>query len=1146
MRATSCALCVLACVLLFLGCSKDNPPALVSIGVSQDGEEVLEITISSIAIEQEFDVKAQGGVWDLKEEIEWLEATKISEEKLNIKVEENVTHQDRSGKVTLLLENVEREIRVIQKAAPTLTISSTDIDLPFYRGNITLDITTSEGEWTAERKNADDTWITNLERLEDNTQLKISYASNSEASIRTAILVVRIQNLSISEEITLNQNQVATLTILPDESIMGLPSSMGEVTLDVTASEGEWVVERKNAGDTWITNLEILEGNTKLKISYASNSETSVRTAILVVKIEDSDVSEEITVVQMGQFLSISKLMHTAPSDEGYVTLDVITHPNATWTASKQPGDTWITNLEDVDSNNNMLKITYNANDQMSQRTAVITITVAEFMVGSMTINSFTSDITLTQMGNLLRISESMPTVPADAGNITLDMTVHAGTTWTASKQPGDTWITNLEDVDSNNNMLKITYDANAETSLRTAVITITVAEFTVGDMTINSFTSNITLTQMGTFLSISESMPTVPSDEGYVTLDITIHPSATWTASKQPGDTWITNLEDIDSNNNMLKITYNANDQMSQRTAVITITVAEFMIGDMTINSFTSDVTLTQMGNLLRISESMPTVTGDAGDITLDMTVHAGTTWTASKQTDDTWITNLEDVDSNNNMLKITYDANTETSQRTAVITITVAEFTVGSMTINSFTSDIMLTQIGKLLSISESMPTLTADAGHVTLDVIAHTGTTWTASKQSGDTWITNLEDVDNNNNMLKITYDVHAEAAQRTAVITITVAEFTVGDMTISSFTSDITLTQSQPQITITNSSINLSRTNGTMEISGVSAEGPDWTAMSSDSWLTITSQDAMAGTINISYTENTIAGLRSATITFMPDIYASESIEVRQVTDIEISSRSIENSGGDAFLELFASAIDTTLTVTSDVTWVVEEASGWITTDIANGDNANEKQLTLRVKLYDGSTRSVIGTAGHLLQRVNSRITAVDREAVITLKTSDNAIQRTFKVIQRGPECITTTGEKFIMYEVPKEAGKYNVRPNGIMFHGKAQGWLHWAMVPVEEGGLRTSSGRFGTSSNTPSYVEVPKFNRRGARHPNLCWGILEDPNEHQFKIQLEENDTGEARTFYLLLGPIHAYKDGAQTGTNFGRRSMVIGFQQLAE
>ena len=107
-------LCLIFGSVLLLQCGKKNTPELppgVEVTITAD-----ETTVTFLAAGGDYEVKiTSSGDWNVKEEIAWLEATKVDNTTLKVSCQKN-EGKERSGQVTATIEGKSAEITVKQKA----------------------------------------------------------------------------------------------------------------------------------------------------------------------------------------------------------------------------------------------------------------------------------------------------------------------------------------------------------------------------------------------------------------------------------------------------------------------------------------------------------------------------------------------------------------------------------------------------------------------------------------------------------------------------------------------------------------------------------------------------------------------------------------------------------------------------------------------------------------------------------------------------------------------------------------------------------------------------------------------------------------------------------------------------------------------
>jgi hypothetical protein len=392
-----------------------------------------------------------------------------------------------------------------------------------------------------------------------------------------------------------------------------------------------------------------------------------------------------------------------------------------------------------------------------------------------------------------------------------IDVAVAAGCAWTAvSNAP---WLTVSTGASGNGNGT-VTFAAGANSgSARIGTITIAAQTFTV--------------TQAGgCAASINPSSQSIGSSGGAGTaVAVTAGTGCAWTAASN--DSWLTISSGASgSGNGSVAFTVAAN-ASSARTGTMLIAGQTF--------------TVTQAGactfGITPTSQSIGAGGGTGSAITV--TGAAGCAWSASNN--DPWITVTSGTSgTGNGTVAFTVAANSGPA-RVGTLTVAGKTFTVnqgGGCTFGVAPTSQTFAQAG-------------GSGGPVT--VTAATGCTWTGT--TTDTWISVTAGASGSGNG-SVTFSVAANAgAPRTGSLTIAGQPFAVTQGGTCSFTVN--------PLSVTG----LAPTGGPGPNLTVSAAGGcSWTAVSNDSWITVTAGSAGTGNGTVSYTVAANAGgARTGTLT-----------------------------------------------------------------------------------------------------------------------------------------------------------------------------------------------------------------------------------------------------------------------------------------
>ena len=376
-----------------------------------------------------------------------------------------------------------------------------------------------------------------------------------------------------------------------------------------------------------------------------------------------------ITVMELSPFLNVSPSSLSVGNSAGSTSFSITS--NTGWSVSESDG--WLSVSPASGSNNGTVDVTYTANTSTSPRTGIITVS------GS---GAASETVTVTQSGvsPFLNVSPSSLSVGNSSGSTSFSIT--SNTSWSVSESDG--WLSVSPASGSNNGTVDVTYTANTSTSPRTGIITVSGS---------GAASETVTVTQSGVspFLNVTPPSLSVGNSAGSMSFSITSNTS--WSVSESDG--WLSVSPVSGSNNGTLDVTYTANTSTSPRTGIITVSGS---------GTASETVTVTQSGvsPFLNVSPSSLSVSNSSGSMSFSIT--SNTSWSVSES--DGWLSVSPVSGSNNGTVDVTYTANTSTSPRTGIITVS------GS---GAASETVMVTQSGDL-----ALPNLTRLSGASSLNVV------------------------------------------------------------------------------------------------------------------------------------------------------------------------------------------------------------------------------------------------------------------------------------------------------------------------------------------------------------------------------------------------------------------------------------------
>jgi len=328
---------------------------------------------------------------------------------------------------------------------------------------------------------------------------------------------------------------------------------------------------------------------------------------------------------------------------------------------------------------------------------------------------------------------------------------------------------------------------------------------------------------------------------------------------------------------------------------------------------------------NFVTVSPSSISPTNTAGNTSI--AVSSNVSWTATESVGWLSLTLISGGFQNNGngSFTINHSANTGSSPRTGTVTVSG----LGGVSNQTIT----VTQAGatatNFLTVSPSSISPTNAAGNTSIAVSSNVS--WTASESVS--WLTISGGSGSNNGSFTINHTVNTSTSPRTA--TVTVSGSGVSNQTITVTQAGATATNI---LTVSPSSISPTSSAGNTSIAVSS--NVSWTASESVSWLTISGgSGSNNGSFTIITTANTSTSPRTATVTVSGAGVSNQTITVTQagatVTNIlTVSPSSISPT---------SSAGNTSIAVSSNVSWTASESISWLT--ISGGSGSNNGLFTI---------------------------------------------------------------------------------------------------------------------------------------------------------------------------------------------------------
>lgn len=578
----------------------------------------------------------------------------------------------------------------------------------------------------------------------------------------------------------------------------------------ITVTSGSGCNWTATTTNAWITITSGSSGTSNGTVTYTVASNSGSAQRTGTITIG----GQTHTIAQSGNSsctYTVSPLSQTFTSAAGNGTVTVTTTGSCNWVATSNAS--WITVTSGSSgTGNGTVTYTITSNSTTSQRVGTITIAGQVY--------------TVTQNGTVpctYTISPTNLSYAASGGTGTVTVTTTGGCNWTASTT--DAWITITSGSSgSGNGTVTYTVASNSGSSQRTGSITIGGQTHTVAQ------NGNTTCT-----FTISPLNQTFTSAAGTGSVTVTAANGCNWAATSN--DAWITVTSgSTGSGNGTVSYSVAANSGSAQRVGTITIAGQVHSITQSGIAPCSYSITPASLS-----------FTASGGPGSVSVSAASGCNWTATSN--DAWITiSSGSTGSGNGTVSYTVANNTTTTQRTGTIT-------VAGQTHNVTQNGLQCTY-----TIAPTALSYTAAGGTGTVNVTAAAGCTWTAT--TSDSWITITSGTGTGTGTAGYTVAANTGTTQRLGSVTVAGQTHTV----VQNGTSSCTYT-------LTPSSQTFTAIAGTGSFNVSASSGCNWTAISNDSWIFISSGNTGSGngTVNFSVDASTSTTQRVGTITIGGQIY-----------------------------------------------------------------------------------------------------------------------------------------------------------------------------------------------------------------------------------------------------------------------------------
>ena len=272
--------------LFFLVSCKDdeNSSTTRTLQISSQGENIYSVTLEAIAHDTTFKIESTSD-WTyqldfLGDEKDWITIEPL-EEAVRAQCQKNTTLHERKARLLLKNEeNLEFTFNITQKSGePHIQVTiGKRLNLSSIAGDTTIAVHASKG-WTASIVSGNNNIVSHIQKLADDTKLKVTYTANTTSVQRNALMQISVADLTYDIEVVQSPR---TFTVSPSTLAFSCKFTVRK-QVTVAPSGLKWSVH--NPVD-WIDVRYILPDN--ILIAVADNNLSTSRSATLTVTVGHS------------------------------------------------------------------------------------------------------------------------------------------------------------------------------------------------------------------------------------------------------------------------------------------------------------------------------------------------------------------------------------------------------------------------------------------------------------------------------------------------------------------------------------------------------------------------------------------------------------------------------------------------------------------------------------------------------------------------------------------------------------------------------------------------------------------------------------------------------------------------------------------
>ena len=761
---------------------------------------------------------------------------------LSFIVAPNTTIESRSGTIT-----VEGQVLTISQSrvdcSYSLSSASASFDSDGGSGNVSL--TSPDGcSWTASSSAG---WIDISSGVNGSGSSTLAFSVDANPTVEP-----RVGSLTIGGEVfSISQDGIACSYSLSFSSV-SFDSGGDSGTVSMAAPNGcAWTA---SSSESWIT-VAGASGNGDGSISYSVATNPSIQSRSGTIVVE----GQVLTITQGGIdcTYSLSPSSSSFDSEGGSGSTSVSSPDGCQWSASSS--DSWISIASGGNgSGDGPVSFTVAANTTIQARS------------GSLTVGGQVLTITQAGIPCSYSLSSVAASFDADGGSNSTNVDSPDGCTWSASSS--ENWIA-ISSVTSGSGTGSVSFTVAANDTIQSRS----------GTITVEGQVLSITQAGIECTYSLSSSSASFDSDAGSGSIDLTSPTGCSWTASSS--ESWITiNAGASGNGNGSVSFAVTANATIQSRSGVVTA-------GGQVL-------TITQGGIDCTYSLSLHSASFDSsgGSSSVSVTSPNGCEWSASSN--DSWITITAGASGGGDgSVSFSVAANTTIQSRSGAVMIGGQAFTI--------TQD----GIPCIYALTSDSASFDAEGGSGSVGMNSPDGCEWSAS--NSESWITiNGEPSGSGDGPISFTAAANATIYPRSGTITVAGRVLTITQDGIDCSYS------------LSSSGASFAANGGSSSVSVSSPDGCEWSASSSESWITFGggASGSGDGPLSFSVSANSTIQSRSGTITVEGQALTVTQGGIDCTYSLSASNVSLGSEGG-------SSSVD--VTSPDGCEWSASSSENWIT-------------------------------------------------------------------------------------------------------------------------------------------------------------------------------------------------------------------------